>query len=211
MVVAQLTGLAASIGLLSGWRVYLCTFAMGLAMHYGWVQLPQHLHALDVLANPWIIGLSGVGLVAEFFADKIPWLDSLWDGVHTFVRPVGGALLAAAILDPQDPTWQVASLLLGGSAALLTHGAKAGARAAVNTSPEPFSNIALSLGEDVTTGGLLLLAITHPAAAIAIAPIVAVGAAMAILMLWRVIRRITARRRSEPFPEPTGHRVSAEN
>lgn len=188
----ELIGLGASIGLLSGWRIYLCTFAMGLAMHYGWVQLPQHLHALDALGSPTIIGISAIGLIAEFFADKIPWLDSLWDGIHTFIRPVGGALLALAVIDPQDPTWQIASLLLGGSAALLTHGAKAGVRAVANTSPEPFSNIGLSLGEDVTTSGLLFLVLAHPAAATTIATLVAIAAVAAIVILWKLLRRISA-------------------
>lgn len=194
----ELIGLGASIGLLSGWRIYLCTFALGVAMHYGWVQLPQHLHALDALASPTIIGISAVGLVAEFFADKIPWLDSLWDGVHTFIRPIGGALLAAAVIDPQDPTWQIASLLLGGSAALLTHGAKASARAVANASPEPFSNIGLSLGEDVTTTGLLLAVLIHPAAAATVAGLIALAALAAIVFLWRTLRRIYARRERPP-------------
>ncbi|MCE4224293.1 DUF4126 domain-containing protein [Methylobacterium sp. C25] len=194
----ELIGLGASIGLLSGWRIYLCTFALGVAMHYGWVQLPQHLHALDALASPTIIGISAVGLVAEFFADKIPWLDSLWDGVHTFIRPIGGALLAAAVIDPQDPTWQIASLLLGGSAALLTHGAKASARAVANASPEPFSNIGLSLGEDVTTTGLLLAVLIHPAAAATVAGLIALAVLAAIVFLWRTLRRIYARRERPP-------------
>ena len=208
MGVPELVGLATSIGLLSGWRIYLCTFAIGLAMHYGWVQLPHHLHALDVLANPYVIAISGVGLIAEFFADKIPWLDSLWDGVHTVVRPVGGALLAAAVIDPQDPAWQAASLLLGGSAALLTHGAKAGARALANTSPEPFSNLALSLGEDVTATGLLVLAIAHPAAATAIAVVLGVATVAAIVLLWRLLRHVSGSRRSRRAP--TGHAHPAE-
>lgn len=190
MGAAELIGLAGSIGLLSGWRIYLCTFATGLAMRAGWIELPQHLHALDVLANPWVLGISAFGLVAEFFADKIPWLDSLWDAVHTFVRPVGGAVLALAIVDPQDPVWQIGMLLLGGGAALLTHGAKAGARAVVNTSPEPFSNVAVSLGEDVTTGGLLLLALSSPMAALVIAIVISVSAVVAIVLLWRLLRRI---------------------
>lgn len=193
MGAAELIGLAGSIGLLSGWRIYLCTFATGLAMRAGWIELPQHLHALDVLANPWVLGISGFGLIAEFFADKIPWLDSLWDAVHTFVRPVGGAVLALAIVDPQDPAWQIGMLLLGGGAALLTHGAKAGARAVVNTSPEPFSNVAVSLGEDVTTGGLLLLALSSPIAALVIAITISVAAVLAIVLLWRILRRISGR------------------
>jgi hypothetical protein len=186
----ELIGLAASISLLSGWRIYLCTFATGLAMRTGWIELPHHLASLDVLANPWVLGISGVGLVAEFFADKIAWLDSIWDGVHTFIRPVGGALLALAIVDAKDPTWQVASLLLGGSAALLSHGAKMGTRAVVNVSPEPFSNIAVSSSEDVATGGLLLLVLANPIAAVIVAICLALVAILLIVMLRRLLRRL---------------------
>lgn len=91
-----------------------------------------------------LIGVAAVGAIAELFADKVLWLDSLWDGVHTLIRPLGGALLAMAVIDPSDPTWQVVVFLLGGGAALLSHGAKAGARPVVNTSPEPVSNIVAS-------------------------------------------------------------------
>lgn len=187
----ELIGLAASISLLSGWRIYLCTFATGLAMRTGWIDLPNHLAGLDVLANPWVLGISGVGLVAEFFADKLAWLDSIWDAVHTFVRPVGGALLAMAMVDAQDPTWQVASLLLGGSAALLSHGAKMGTRAVVNMSPEPFSNIAVSSSEDVATGGLLLLVLANPIAAVVVAICLLLAAIALIVMLRRLLRRLT--------------------
>jgi len=186
-------GLAASISLLSGWRLYLCIFATGLAMHTGWIALPHQLHSLDVLANWWVIGAAGVGALAEFFADKVMWIDSLWDTVHTLVRPVGGALLALAIVDPHDTKWQVVALLLGGGAALLTHGAKAGTRAAVNASPEPFSNIAVSTGEDVATTGLLALAIAYPVAAALIA------LALVALSLWLVM---AARRAIKRFLEP---------
>lgn len=196
MGVIELIGLAGSVSLLSGWRIYLCTFAVGLAMRTGWIALPEHLHGLAVLANPWILGISAIGLIAEFFADKIMWLDSIWDAVHTLVRPVGGALLAMAVIDAQNPAWQVASLLLGGSAALLTHSAKAGTRAVVNASPEPVSNIVVSTGEDVATGGLLLLAIANPIAAVAIAVLITGGAIWAVFALRRVLRRMTGRARA---------------
>lgn len=189
MGIVELIGVAGSISLLSGWRIYLCTFAVGLAMRTGWLSLPHHLSGLDVLANPWVLGISAVGLIAEFFADKIPWLDSIWDGVHTLIRPVGGALLAMAVVDPQNPAWQVAILLLGGSAALLSHSAKAGTRAVVNTSPEPFSNIALSTGEDVATGGLLALALIHPATAIAIAAVLLAGCIAALFLLRKLMKQ----------------------
>ena len=104
MGAVQLIGVAAaSLSLLAGWRLYACIVAAGLAMRFGLLQLPQQVHALDVLANPWVIGVAAVGAVAELFADKVMWLDSLWDGVHTLIRPLGGALLAMAVVDPADP------------------------------------------------------------------------------------------------------------
>ena len=189
MSAVQLIALASTVSLLAGWRLYLVTFAVGLAMKFGWVALPQQLHALDVLANNWIISIAAVGALAEFFADKIAWVDSAWDAVHSIVRPVGGALLSMAIIDGGDPAWQVGSLLLGGGAALIAHAGKAGARALVNASPEPFSNIAVSTGEDVATAGLLGLAIANPVAAAIIAVI------LVMLSLWRVFaaRRLITR------------------
>jgi len=181
----QLIALAASTSLLAGWRLYLVTLVTGLAMRFGWIAMPDQLHALDALASWWVIGAAGVGTLAEFFADKIAWVDSAWDAVHSVVRPLGGALLSLAIVDSGDPAWQIGSFLLGGGAAALAHAGKAGARAMVNASPEPFSNIAVSTGEDVVTGGLLALAIANPIAAALIAAI------LVALSLWLVI---TARR-----------------
>lgn len=137
----ELVALASSVSLLAGWRLYLVTFVTGLAMKWGYVDLPEQLAALDVIANDWIIGIAGVGALAEFFADKIAWVDSAWDAIHSVIRPVGGALLSAAIVDSADPAWQVASFLLGGGAAFVAHAGKAGARTLVNTSPEPVSNV----------------------------------------------------------------------
>ena len=169
---------------------------IGLAMHAGWVAMPAQLHGLDVLANPWVIGIAAVGALAEFLADKVMWIDSAWDAVHTLVRPVGGALLSLAIVDPKDGAWQVVALLLGGGAALLTHGAKAGTRAAVNVSPEPFSNIAVSSGEDVVTGGLLFLVLAHPAVAGVVA-LVLIGLAVWLIL---AIRKLVGRLRPKPKP-----------
>ena len=149
--IVEILGIAASVSLLAGWRLYLCVLATGIAMRLGVVPLPDHLAALDVLANPWVMGIAAFGATAEFFADKVAWLDSAWDAVHTLVRPLGGALLALAIVDPSDPAMQVIAFLLGGGGALLSHGGKAGARAVVNASPEPFNNIAASTVEDVAT------------------------------------------------------------
>lgn len=169
MGLVELLGVASSISLLAGWRIYLCVFAVGWAMRLGWLDLPDKVSQLDVLANPWVLGAAGVGLVAEFLADKIAWFDSFWDAVHTAIRPVGGALLALAIVDPADPKWQAVALLLGGSAALAAHGAKASARALVNTSPEPVSNVVVSTGEDVATGGLLAIVLASPLLAVGVA------------------------------------------
>ena len=135
MGAAELIALAASTSLLAGWRLYLVTLVTGLGMRFGWIALPEHLQALEALASWWVIGAAGVGTFAEFFADKIAWVDSLWDSIHSFIRPLGGALLSLAIVDSADPAWQIASFLLGGGAAALAHAGKAGARAMVNASP----------------------------------------------------------------------------
>ncbi len=193
MSAVELLALASTVSLLAGWRLYLVTFAVGLAMKLNWVALPDQLRALDVLANNWVIGAAGLGALAEFFADKIAWVDSVWDAIHSVIRPIGGALLSLAIVDAGDPAWQVGSFLLGGGAALLAHAGKAGARTLVNASPEPFSNVVVSTGEDVATGGLLALGLAYPIAAAAIA------LALVALSVWLVF---AARRALKRFLEP---------
>jgi len=193
----ELIALASTVSLLAGWRLYLVTFAVGLAMKFGWVALPQQLHSLDVLANNWIIGIAALGTIAEFFADKVAWVDSLWDAVHSVVRPVGGALLSMAIIDGGDPAWQVGSFLLGGGAALLAHAGKAGARALVNASPEPFSNIVVSTGEDIATAGLLGLAIANPVASALIAMILVVLSIWLVLSARRMLKRLLEPKRPQ--------------
>jgi hypothetical protein len=201
MGIVELLGLAASVSLLSGWRLYLTVFATGLAMHFGYVDLPENLKMLEALANPWVIGTAGVGAVAEFFADKILWLDSIWDGLNTLIRPLGGALLALAVVDAGDPVWQVIVFLLGGGAAFASHATKATARAAVNTSPEPVSNIVLSAVEDVATGGLLALAFANPVAAAVI------GVALLGLSIWglfaarRMFQKLLSRGSAARLPD----------
>ena len=198
MDTAALIGTAASLSLLSGWRVYLCVLATGLAMHFGWLPLPEHLHGLRVLANPWIIAAAAVGVLAEFFADKVPLIDLLWDAVHTAIRPVGGALLAMAVVDANDPSWQILSLLLGGSGSLIAHAAKSGSRAVVNASPEPFSNIVVSTSEDVTVTGLLIAAIANPILAIGVGIIVAGGSIALIVAVRRLLRSLTGPKSIRP-------------
>ena len=195
MGIIEILGLATSVSLLSGWRMYLTIFATGLAMHSGYVHLPHNLAMLDVLANPWVIGVSALGAVAEFFADKVAWLDSIWDGLHTLIRPLGGALLTLAVVDSGDPTWQVIAFLLGGGAAFASHVTKAGARAAINTSPEPVSNILMSSVEDVATGGLLAIAFANPLVAALIAIILLGLTIWGLLKVRKMFRRV--------FPKPT--------
>jgi len=191
----ELIGLAASLSLLAGWRLYAVVLATGIAMRFGVIDLPQHLGALGALASWWVIGAAALGFVAEFFVDKLAWIDTIWDGIHTFIRPVGGALIAMAVVDAGDPGWQIAAFLAGGGAALLSHGAKTGARAVVNTSPEPFSNVAVSAAEDVATAGGIWLVLANPVAAVVVA-MVTLGVTIALLILsWRTIKRLSAWRR----------------
>ena len=192
--IVEILGIAASVSLLAGWRLYLCVLATGIAMRTGYVPLPTHLASLEVLANPWIMGIAAFGALAEFFADKIAWLDSLWDTVHTVIRPIGGALLALAIVNPQDPATQVIAFLLGGGGALLAHGGKAGARAVVNASPEPFSNIVVSSVEDVASAGLLALAYSYPAVAGGIAAVLLALAITLLIVARRMLKRLFGRR-----------------
>ncbi|MXO86710.1 DUF4126 family protein [Altererythrobacter aurantiacus] len=193
MGIVELLGIAGSISLLSGWRLYLSIAATGLAMRFGAIPLPEQLAALDALANPWIIGIALFGAGAEFFADKVMWLDTLWDSVHTLIRPVGGALLALAIVDPGDPAWQVIAFLLGGGGALLAHGGKAGARAVVNASPEPVSNIAVSSMEDIASVGALWIVYEYPYVAAVVAVILLAIAVGLLLIARRLVRRLFRR------------------
>ncbi len=200
--IVEILGLAGSISLLSGWRLYLCILATGLAMRFNVLPLPEHLASLQVLANPWVLAVSGVAAVCEFFADKIAWLDTVWDSVHTLVRPLGGAMLALAIADPSDPATQTIAFILGGGGALLAHGGKAGARAVVNTSPEPVSNVVVSTFEDVATGGLLYLAYAYPVAAGAIALVLLVFAIGLLVFAGRFLKRIFGRTRAASEGDP---------
>ena len=193
--IVEILGLAGSISLLSGWRLYLCVLGTGLAMRFGMLPLPEHLESLRVLANGWVIGVAGFAALCEFFADKVAWLDSMWDTVHTLIRPVGGALLALAIVDPADPAVQAIALLLGGGASLLAHGGKAGTRALVNASPEPFSNVAVSTTEDIFAGGLLFLVYQYPIAAAIVCLVLAALTIGLLVMAARVLKRLLRRRK----------------
>ena len=159
MDILEQLGVALGFATLAGINLYLTTLIAGLAIRYDWLALASKYEQLEVLADPWIIGVAGALFAIEFFADKIPWVDSTWDVLHTVVRPVGGVLLSLAALGELDPAISVVAGLLAGGTTLTTHLAKAGGRLFVNFSPEPVSNIAASTAEDgLVLGGLGLMA-----------------------------------------------------
>jgi hypothetical protein len=164
----HLLGVALGLACLAGINLYLTVFITGLAIHFHWITLAPAYQSLEALGNPVIITIAGILYFLEFFADKIPWIDSAWDAVHTVIRPIGGALLAIQVLGHPSPTFTVIVALLAGGTSLITHTAKAATRLASNTSPEPFSNIALSFGEDVAVLGGLTLIHYNPALALSI-------------------------------------------
>ena len=155
----HLIALAAALGWASGLRLYAVVFITGLVGWLGWVSLPPGLH---VLQHPLVLGASGLMLAVEFCADKVPGLDTVWDAVHTFIRIPAGMALAAAVFGGDSSVWVTIAALLGGTLAATSHAAKATTRAAVNTSPEPFSNIGLSLLGDAAVPTMLWLAFSHP-------------------------------------------------
>jgi hypothetical protein len=170
----------------AGVNLYATVAVLGLCSHYGLVALPQQFRAFD---HPVVIAAALTMYVVEFVADKIPWFDSLWDAVHTLVRPLGGALVAVTAMGDASPAATVLAGLLGGTIAMTTHLTKAGTRAAANTSPEPFSNWLLSLGEDVLAVGISYGALTHPIIALAIAVGLLVAIVACTSMIIRAVRR----------------------
>jgi hypothetical protein len=153
------TALAGGLSWASGLRLYMTIFMAGLLGRLGWLQLPS---SLEVLESPWVLGVSGLLLVVEFLADKVPGIDSAWDAVHTFIRIPAGAILSVAALGQMDPAWAAVAALLGGTLAASAHFTKAGSRALINTSPEPFSNWAASFSEEAVVAGGLWAAFFHP-------------------------------------------------
>jgi hypothetical protein len=164
----DLLAVALSLAALAGINLYLTVFATGLAIHFHWINLAPQYQSLEVLGNPWIIAIAGSLYFLEFFADKIPWVDSIWDAVHTVIRPIGGALLAIQVLGHPSPAFTIIVALLAGGTSLIAHTAKAATRLASNSSPEPFSNIGLSLGEDAAVLGGLALVHFNPVLALVI-------------------------------------------
>lgn len=183
----QLLALAAALGWASGIRLYAAVFLVGVAGFLGWVDLPQ---GLRVLQHPGVLAASGFMCFVEFFADKIPLVDSLWDLIHTVIRIPAGAALAAGALGADGAAMAWVAALLGGGLAATSHAAKLTTRAAVNTSPEPFSNIAVSLAEDGFVIFMLWLAATHPAL-FAIALLLTLACAVLLMVvLFRFLRLV---------------------
>ena len=178
--------LAAALAWGSGLRAYLVVLLVGLAGAAGWMELPA---GLRVLQHPLVVGASGFMTFVEFFADKLPWVDSAWDAVHSFIRIPAGAALAAAVFSDAGGAVEVAAALVGGSLAASAHLAKAGSRAIVNTSPEPFSNWALSLGEDALVPATLWVAFMHPVALLVIVALLVVATLLLARAGWKWITR----------------------
>lgn len=186
----QLLAIAAALGWASGLRLYAVLFLTGLAGRLGWVDLPGDL---TVLQHPLMLTASGFMLFVEFFADKIPGIDSLWDLVHTLVRIPAGAALAAAVFGADPTVWTMAAALMGGTMAATSHIAKATTRAAVNTSPEPFSNVGMSLLGDAAVPIALWLSWTHPLLFAVLLAVVLVGMVATIWWLSRFLRQLATR------------------
>ena len=186
----SLMALAAGLGWASGLRLYALIFTLGALDRVAGVTLPGDL---SVLSNRWVMGISGLLLLTEFFADKIPWLDSVWDSIHTFIRIPAGAMLAGAVMGDQGSAMQIATGLLGGTLAAGTHFAKSGTRAAINTSPEPFTNVAASTAEDAMFAGGMWAMLNYPLFFLGGLAVFIVLAIVLMLLLWRFVRRVFRR------------------
>jgi hypothetical protein len=171
----------------AGINLYATVAILGLASRYGWVSLPEQYRVFD---NNLIIGAAIVMYLVEFVADKVPWLDSVWDAIHTVIRPIGGAVIAVTTLGDASPVTETLVALLGGTLAAGTHFSKAGTRVVANTSPEPFSNWILSLAEDAFVVGLGVVALKYPLIA---AAVVVVGVVLMIVFASWIIRAVRRR------------------
>jgi Domain of unknown function (DUF4126) len=183
-------GLALGAGFSSGLNLYATIATLGLLERFHIVHLPA---SLQVLAHPWVIGIAVALYVIEFFADKIPYVDTVWDTIHTLIRPPAAAVLAYASAGAAPAEWRWGAALLAGGVALTSHGTKASTRAAANTIPEPFSNWTLSLGEDVLAVWLSWMAAAHPRATIVIVVVLVILAGFLLFHLFRFLRRAVQR------------------
>ena len=183
----QLVAMAAALGWASGVRLYAVLFIVGGLGYLGWMPLPG---GLGVLTHPFVLAASGFMFVVEFLADKVPGVDTVWDAVQTFVRIPAGAALAASVFGDGSAASALAAAILGGTLAAGSHLTKAGARMAINTSPEPFSNWAASFGEDLAVGVVVWLAWAHPHAALAVLLVLVLAMAWLVPKLFRFVRRL---------------------
>lgn len=181
--------IAAALAWGSGLRAYAVMFALGLAGAAGWLELPEHLRLLQ---HPLVLGASGLMTAVEFFADKLPWLDTVWDTVHSFIRIPAGAALAAAVFGDSGTAVTLAAAILGGTLAAGTHLAKAGTRAALNASPEPFSNWSASLTEDALVPVGLWLAFVHPLVFFLLLALFLLAAVLLLRLIWKGLRALFA-------------------
>jgi len=172
-------------GFSSGLNLYATAATLGLLQRFGIIHLPAQL---EILAHPWVLGIAGALYILEFFADKIPYVDTIWDLIHTFIRPPAAALLAFAAAGAAPQEWRWGAALLAGGVALTSHGTKASARAAVNTSPEPFSNWVLSFGEDLLAVWLTWMATAHPLATTVIVVALTTLSIFLFFYLFRFLR-----------------------
>jgi hypothetical protein len=190
MDAGELVGLAAGVGFLAGLRLYATTLALGLAIRYQWLTLGPGQEPWNVLAHPAVLMAAGAACLVELLADKVAWLDTAWDGFHTFIRPVGAALLGAAAFATVEPQWRMVLILLCGGVAFTTHASKAAVRVVANHSPEPFSNVAISAVEDVLQAAGVWLLIQHPWVMLALVT----AFLAAFVWLFRRIVRVVRRR-----------------
>lgn len=182
MEVLAILGRTLGFSLAAGVNVYATVALLGLCSRYGWIELPEQFRAFD---NTWIISIALVLYVIEFVADKIPWFDSVWDAIHSLIRPVGGALVAVAALGQASPVVAGLIALLGASVAAGSHLTKASTRVAANTSPEPLSNWILSFAEDAGVVGLTLITMKFPILALALSLAILLSIALVARKVWR--------------------------
>lgn len=195
---SALIALTLGVGWASGINLYAAVFALGLAGSTGYVDLPP---ALDIIQDPWVIGAAGLMYLVEFFADKVPGVDSGWDAIHTFIRIPAGALLASGMMGEQGMALQLAAGLVGGTMAAGSHGTKAGTRALINTSPEPFTNWTASIVEDISVFAGIWLMLNHPWVFLTLLVVFILFSIWLMPKIWRALKTVF-RKISEFFGKP---------
>jgi hypothetical protein len=189
MQILEELGLALGLASLAGLNLYLTVFLTGMLVRFDVLHLAEKFQGIEALGHDWVLMAAGVLYAVEFVADKVPWVDSLWDSVHTLVRPIGGTILAMQALGEMPPHMEVVGALLAGGAALTTHSAKSGARLLANHSPEPTSNIALSITEDIIVIAGTAIMVLKPVVALCLFTMALIVLWLVLPRIWRVVRR----------------------